>query len=62
MLTANLLILFVALPALVSTLADANLPSASFSRSIYSQMATGATPPASDQFHRGSGRCTTTCS
>ncbi|WP_448603222.1 hypothetical protein [Thermoleptolyngbya sp.] len=62
MLTANLLILCVALPALIGTLADANLTSVSLSRSVYGQIATGNTPPAGDQFHRGSGRCTTTCS
>ncbi|MFQ3635534.1 MAG: hypothetical protein SNJ57_06845 [Cyanobacteriota bacterium] len=62
MLTANLLVLFVALPALIGTLADANLTSVSLSWSMYGQVATDSTTPAGDQFHRGSGRCTSTCS
>ncbi|RMF69987.1 MAG: hypothetical protein D6742_01370 [Cyanobacteria bacterium J069] len=64
MLTANLLILFVALPALVSSLAGEDLTSMYVAWSASDQMAIAqGTSPAGEQFHRGSGRCSTaTCS
>jgi len=62
MLTANLLVLSVALPTLIGTLTDANLTSVSTSGLIHGQVVANTAPPDDEQLHRGSGRCTTPCS